>query len=201
MCEGLGGGVTLLVVDLETALDEVLGLLADELELRMVKVILTVDDFVENLISAAALKWQITTHEYVEDNAQRPNIALGVVVTVENLRSHVVWRAGDGLTFLGAVDALAEPEVDQLQLPVRRQHDVVGLDITVDDALRVQVVQRREQFPHVKDTVLFGEGLIISICDLVKKLAAADVLHDEVNELLIDISLVVLDDVRMVQLG
>jgi hypothetical protein len=121
-------------------------------------------------------------------------------VTVENLRSHVVWRAGDGLTFLRAVDALAEPEVDQLQLPVRRQHDVVGLDVAVDDALRVQVVQRREQFPHVNDTVLLGEGLIIGVGDLVEQLAAADVLHDEVNELLIDISLVVLDNVRMVQL-
>lgn len=56
MRKGFGGGKPLLVVDLEASLDQVLRLIADKLELRVVEVILSVDNFIEHFITTAALK-------------------------------------------------------------------------------------------------------------------------------------------------
>lgn len=48
--------------------------------------------------------------------------------------------------------------------------------------------------------VLLVEYLVLLLSDLVEELASADVLHDQVNVLLIDIGLVVFDDVRVIEL-
>ena len=144
MCQGFGGREPLLVVDFEASFNHVLRLITDKFELRVVEVILAVNNFIEHFIATAALKRQISAHEYVKDDAERPDVTFRIIMAVQHFWSHVVRRSRDGFTLFRAVHPLAEPEVDQFELAICRQHDVVGLDVSVDDALRVQVVQRRE---------------------------------------------------------
>jgi hypothetical protein len=72
----------------------------------------------------------------------------------------------------GAQDA-REAEVGQLDVRVvgvRGEQDVLRLDVAVDDALGVQVLERLQQLEHDLGRVALGEGLLGN--DAVEQLAA-----------------------------
>ena len=92
------------------------------------------------------------------------------------------------------VERLGDPEVGDLDLAVGVHHDVLGLEIAVDDAVRLRVRQCREHvLEHVGD---LGE------CELPHVAAAAtrlDVLHRDVGHVLALEVVVHRDDVRVVE--
>ena len=59
------------------------------------------------------------------------------------LRRHVRHRAGHDRRHGGAVDRLGNPKVGHKHPAVASQHDVARLDIAMDDALLVSIVERR----------------------------------------------------------
>jgi hypothetical protein len=60
------------------------------------------------------------------------------------------------------------------------------------------MVASTEKFSHVSLSHLFREDLVLLRSNLVEKLSATDVLHDQVDVLLINVGLVILYDVRVV---
>ena len=61
------------------------------------------------------------------------------------------------------------------------------------------MIDRREKLVHVLGSLSLGECLVLLLGDLVKELAATDVLHDQVYVLGVVVCLEVLHDVRVVQ--
>mmetsp|Transcript_2475 Transcript_2475/g.9079 ORF Transcript_2475/g.9079 Transcript_2475/m.9079 type:complete len:254 (-) Transcript_2475:1245-2006(-) len=90
---------------------------------------------------------------------QRPKVGrVGVRRVVDPLRRHVRHSAAEGGRLAEAVrDGLAYAEVRELDVPIRRDQDVRGLDVPVDDALGVHVVEAPQGAPgDVADHVVWN---------------------------------------------
>ena len=61
------------------------------------------------------------------------------------------------------------------------------------------MVDRLEQTAHVTGSLVLTEGLVLLLRDFLEKRLACDILHDEVDVLLVVVGLVVLDDVGVVE--
>ena len=72
---------------------------------------------------------------------------------------------------------LGQAEVHHLHMPFRREHDVRGLQITMDDALLVRLVERLGDFQADLQGVLLPEGALRE--HLLERLPF-DLLHDDV---------------------
>jgi len=97
--------------------------------------------------------------------------------------------------------ALAETEIDQLQLTVDvlvDQHEVFGFEISVANALCVQMLQRGEHLSHVVLGVCLVKAFVSN--DKVEEFATRAQLRHDVHESLIDVGLKELDDVGVVHL-
>jgi len=70
----------------------------------------------------------------------------------------------------------------------------------MNDALSVHVVTGAKQLLHVDSGHIFAEDLVSHRGNFVEELATSDVLHDQVDILLVDVSLVIFDDVRVIKL-
>jgi hypothetical protein len=67
--------------------------------------------FAKHLISTLTLKWEIATHEDIEEDAKGPNVTFKVVVAVEHLGRHIIRRTGNSLQFLILFCSLGEAEI------------------------------------------------------------------------------------------
>ena len=65
---------------------------------------------------------------------------------------------------LGPRDDLAEPKVRQLQVPVCADHAVRGLDVTVDDAHAVDVLDGQHQLGEPQNEM--GQAQLVAFHDL-----------------------------------
>lgn len=106
----------------------------------MLEMEITIRDFIEYFISVLTLERQITAHEDVKEDAQGPDVALVVVVALQHFWRHVVWSTSNALELLVSLGPLGQTEVNQLYFALLGEHDVLGLDISVHDALRVHMV-------------------------------------------------------------
>ena len=69
------------------------------------------------------------------------------------------------------------------------------------NAIRVAVVDCLEQTAHVALRLLLCEQLVLLLADLFKEGHSRNILHDEVDELFVVVGLVVIDDIRVVELA
>ncbi|MCO5170068.1 MAG: hypothetical protein M9894_27345 [Planctomycetes bacterium] len=87
----------------------------------------------------------------VEDGRQRPQVGARVDLVARGLLGAHVAQGADDPPRLGHVGArvaarrLGDPEVEEPHVPVVGQHDVVGLEVAVDDPRRVRLGQRLER--------------------------------------------------------
>ena len=70
----------------------------------------------------------------------------------------------------------------------------------MNNILRVTMVNRIEKSFHVTCCGSLCEGLVFLLSDFLEKLLSRDELHHQVNVLLIVVSLVILDDIRVIEL-
>jgi hypothetical protein len=91
---------------------------------------------------ALGLKGRLADAELVGEDAQRPDVdGVVVVLVLDHLGRQVVERATErGAAGGGRVHRPAK--VRDLDLAAVAQQEVLGLDVAVDDVLRVAVVQR-----------------------------------------------------------
>lgn len=128
-------------IDDEQLLEEGLGFFGDLLKLFVLEVKLGRLNLVEDNVTILTLERQVSTQEHVHQHSQRPDVALLSVVALENFGGHVIRCASDSLHVrVLAVELPRQPEVDKLDLAICTVHDVLGLDISVDDPRRMTVI-------------------------------------------------------------
>ena len=139
----------------------------------------------------------VEDHACAEDVGARPDHLAGQL-----LRRHVVRRADDGSChrplLLGIGDA-RNAEIGELDLPAVRQHHVGGLDVSMDDALLMRVVQRLQQLRD--DANRFVERRALTGVENLLELAPAHELHHDVGEVVLLTEVVGRHDVRMGHAG
>jgi len=65
----------------------------------MLEMELSILNFIEDLISIVSLEREIATHEDIKQDAQRPNIALLIILPVQYFWTHIVRSACNSLKF------------------------------------------------------------------------------------------------------
>jgi hypothetical protein len=144
----LRGRQALVRVDDEDPLDEVLCRGGDDVPLLRVHGELPGPDLVEEDVLVLVGKGRVAAEEDVEDDAERPHVALGPVLGTrrDHLRRNVAGRpARRAHHLVGAGEDLGEAHVRKLDggvVVLALEEDVLGLEVAVDDALGVRVGHR-----------------------------------------------------------
>ena len=199
MLQGLTAIQSLLLVQNKELADEVFALVRDMIELTMVEMEAGFFDLAEHFGRVRTLEWKITANKGVEKDTKRPDVSFLTVGAFHDFGSHVVGSTGDCLELPLALGCLGQTKVDKTHGIVCRYHDVVRLDIAMDDVLRVTVIDRLEQTLHVPSCGRLSESLISLLGDLLEELRSRHVLHNQVDILSIIVSLVILDNIRVIE--
>lgn len=90
--------------------------------------------------------WRLTLNHLDGHDTETPNVDLGTVLFArDDLGSHPVRGSDHGRSLCGGLAQLsAKTKVGELDASVEREKDVIRLDITVNDVLRVQVLEAEE---------------------------------------------------------
>ena len=141
---------------------------------------------------------QLTREHFIQHDAHRINIGLIVDITAARLlRRDIVHRA-DGLVGHGLRFCLREAcdaEIRHLNGAVLEQHDVLRLDVSVNDALFVGVLQSAEDLHRkVQRLSPFDLALLLNI---LLQGDAIDILHDDVLNAVTKADIIDLDDIRV----
>ena len=100
----------------------------------------------------------------------------------EHFRCHVVWSArklSEGALFSYRCQA----EIDQTNLVITGDHDVLWLDVTMDDIQGMTVINCLEELLHVAASLRLRERLVFCRCNLVKERHSVNEFHHQVDEL------------------
>ena len=178
---------------------------------------LLVGDLVDDLVDGRSVERYAAGDRLVKDGAQGEDVASSVDlvrVPAGLLRGHVGRGPHDGAALrevrLG-VGGLRQAEVGDLGDAVRVDQDVRRLDVAVDDAVLVGVVDRLADLPHEGEDLLDGDagregrpalrgGLLLPI-DVVAEVASLQVLHREEVAAVLLSDLVDLHDVGVLEAG
>lgn len=149
-----------------------------EIPALVFEVVVASTDFAEDFVSRFTLKWQTAADDHVQNAAERPDVALARVIAVQNLWRHEVGRAGKSLH--ASESLLCESKVDEAHLAVSSKHDVFWLQVSVDNVLRVAMLQRLQTRANDFCCVFFGvsTALVRELLNTVEKLAIRAVFHD-----------------------
>ncbi len=184
MCQGLVRGVTVLGVDLQQIIQQILGRgretrcpFGETQSELLARGGLAVD------LAAVVVERQAATEEDKDDHAQGPHVN-GLVITVplEHLRGQITLSAQKGARHGLTLDHLGEAKVNQLDLRVgalAREKQILGLEVAVNDVQTVHVRHRRGDLAHQHGRFFFAEGTFLH--DVVEQLATFHHLHDDVN--------------------
>lgn len=155
-------------------------------------------DLPENFSLAVSVEWHLTGQQLIEANSEGPDVTVLSVDSSEDLWGNVVRCSCDIHISLFLVLDNGESEIDELDL-VLSIHDILWLDVSMDDVLTVAVTERSKQFDH------YISGLLLTIWraslkHLLEQLSASAQLHAQINVFLVIVGLVVLNDIGMVNL-
>ena len=141
---------------------------------------------------------QLTREHFIQHDTHGINIGLIVNITAARLlRRDIVHRA-DGLVGHGLRFCLREAcdtEIRHLNGAVFQQHDVLRLDVSVNDALFVGVLQSAEDL-HRKVQRLSPFDLALLLNVLLQG-DAVNVLHDDILDAVAEADVIDLDDIRV----
>lgn len=93
---------------------------------------------------ALVIKRYLAADQDIENNAKTPNINLGpgVLLRLEQLRSGKIQTTTERLQLASRRKQIAQTEVDNLDVPSLTDKNVLNLQVAVDDAIPMAVVQR-----------------------------------------------------------
>lgn len=121
---------------------------------------------------------------HLEDNtAESPHVTLGVVAAlVPDLRRHVV-RCADLCASQALLHELGAAEVPNLDVVFRGQENILGLDVSVEDTARVELLQAFTHLNEVRPNHFFANGSVGCgvLLHLPVDVASFRKLHDDVE--------------------
>ena len=142
----------------------------------------------------------LAREHFVEHRAEREDVgARGRALALRLLGRHVVGRAHHDAAGGGVLGAPGEPEIHDLDLPVRQHVHVAGLEVAVHHALRVREGQPVEDLLHHRELVL--ERAQLPLREQLAQVLALEQLHGHVGHAALLAEVVDRDDVGVVELG
>ena len=159
-----------------------------------------IDDLVQQLGEVAGAKRAHAGQQFIHDRAERIQIrAVGQIQALHLLGRHVARRAGDALDARNIrAGHQRDAEVDDAHVAVGREHDVRGLDVAMNHAARVRVVQRLGALEHDFDHIIEAQQVVGAAVGR-QRARAVHVLGDDVAVAVLFAGIVDRQDVRMVQ--
>lgn len=128
------------------------------------------------------VKWQGAAQECIDDAAQTPKVALQRVwLLLQNFRRHVAKGTEWLVSLLLGADHLREPKVDELGdrlLGGVAHHHILELEIAVDDAVAVEVLDSERQLVTYLAHAGFTE-VEVTRGKIIKKIRARHILEDD----------------------
>ena len=199
MLEGLSCRRALLRVIGQQRTDKVFAVLRDCLPDAVIEVECALTHLLHNILIGLSIERGHSRKKDICDDTTGPDIALLVVVLVEDLGCDVVRSTELFVEVtVGVVDE-GGAEVDDLNLVelfVLLEQDVLRLQITMHDVGLVAVVDAGEDLLHEDSSIALAE--LTTLEDLVEELTTLADLGDQVIALLVLEELVHLDDVRVI---
>ena len=161
---------------------------------------LGIDDAVDQRRLVPGPERQAPGQELEEDDAQRVEVGLLVERVALDLLGRHVGRGADAHDEgRVAVHVLAQvqrqAEIEDLRLVVAGDQDVGWLDVTMDDALPVRIIERHAALENDADDPVQGQQAVDP--GMVLEREAVDVLHRQIGIVVLDDALVDLGDVGM----
>jgi len=200
--QSLLGGDPLHLAHAKQATDEILGQLRHVPPVCIIEAKHPTTHSRQDLRIRVPKEGRVATQEDVHHGATGPHVRRLCVLPSKYLRRDEVWRTDLRLHRLALLEGSGETEVDDLDHvgfdgTVAREHEVLDLQVSVDNLHGVQVIHPTEDLLHDNCRLAFGE--VARFQQPVEELSALAVLHDDVHKLPILEVLIQLDDMRMVQ--
>ena len=106
----------------------------------MVEMEISLLNLAEHLSGRVTLEWQVATDKSVEKHTERPDVSFLTIGTVKNFRGHIVGCSRHSCQILIGLGSFGEAEVNQTHSVVLRNHNIIGLNITMDNVLSVTMI-------------------------------------------------------------
>ena len=127
------------------------------------------------------LEWIDTADHFIEEHAETPPID-GEAVTVgfDHLGSEVLRRSteGIGLPIYRLLD-FAEAEVSQLEVPLGVKKDIFWLQVTVDDAIGVEMLQSKHHLCCIEARSILCKADLVA--QMEEQFSTVEEISDEVK--------------------
>ena len=199
MIESLLPVEPLINIDLEEGTDQVFALLGDGPEFSMVEMEVSISNLAKHF-EDLPLEWKVARDHGVENDSKRPQVRLFTMRAIDYFRGHVVRSACDCLKLPLIERRLRQTKIDQAHSVALSYHDVVRLYVAVHYFLRMAVVDSLKQLSHVLGSLVFVEHVGRLLDDFLKQWFPRNVFHDQIDELLVVVRLVILHYIGVVQL-
>ena len=137
------------------------------------------NDLLEDLKVIVRIKRRPSAEELDNQNTERPPVGAHVVPAAkDDLGREVFGRAAQRPRALAAIDNLGEAKVDHLDVALGIEKKVLGLEVSVDDVVFMQVLERDGDARRVEARALLREWALL--VEIIEELAAEDELEEEV---------------------
>ena len=201
--EHLVGSHALLGISHKNLLDQLDGALRHGLPDVIVKIVLALLDELEEYEVVIVVERRHSTEEDVEHNTDTPVVTLLTVgFLLQDLRGDIAWGTTGGLGHGLLTDETGQTEVSHLDHGSGKifgsQQQVLGLDVSVDDAKGVAVLESIND--RSNDVTSFFLGELLSLHEHIEELAALHDLHDKVVVFGIFVNIMHLYNIRVVNL-
>ena len=113
----------------------------------------TLQNLVEQLLSVSAVKGGNANQHFIDESSQTPPVSRSSMArSCQYFGRQVLRRAAERRRRDVVVDAfLGQAEICEFDVPVRVQQDVLGFEVSIHDAKRVQILQRKGDLGSVPD--------------------------------------------------
>mmetsp|Transcript_22175 Transcript_22175/g.48492 ORF Transcript_22175/g.48492 Transcript_22175/m.48492 type:complete len:248 (+) Transcript_22175:770-1513(+) len=201
MIEGLLGSVAFPMIHLQQHANEVLRVLRDVLPVRGVEREGAQSHFRQDLGIGLAEEWGIAAEHDVHDDADAPHVAELIVLARQDLRRHVVRRAGLRLEKLAWFELARKTEIDDfeeilLDGVLGHEQEIFRFEISVANMVLVHVVDGSDDLLHEDGGLNLGE--VSRFDDSIEELTTSRKFHYEIYVSVILERLVEFDDVGMI---
>ena len=115
----------------------------------------------------------------------------------KNFRSHVLRSSDEAKGFGLVLDHFfASAHINKFEVPVSADHDVLGFEISIDDAFLMEGFEDMNEESYIKSRLFKGEDSYAS--DNIEKVFSFDVLCEKVDIIVIFEGAVVLNNERTI---